>query len=69
MSKWKPQDVIAIIIIAACLYMIIQGYDGAIKFTLLGVVGLYYGIDLTPFIKLGRNFKKSEPKADIPKED
>lgn len=62
MKQWKPQDVIAVIIIAACLYMVIQGYNGTIKVTLLAVVGLYYGIDLTPFIKLGRIQKK--PKED-----
>lgn len=62
MNKWKPQDVLAIIIVIACFYMIIQGYDGAIKTTLLAVIGLYYGIDLTPFIKLGRIQRK--PKED-----
>jgi len=35
--------------------MIIIGIDSMVKWTLLGVVGAYYGIDLTPFIKLGRN--------------
>jgi len=61
MKQWKPQDVIAIIIIVACLYMIIQGFDGTIKMTLLAVVGLYYGVDLTPCIKLGRfQIKKKE---------
>ncbi len=65
MSKWKPQDVIAIIIVIGCLYMICTGYNGTIKVTLLAVVGLYYGIDLTPFIKLGRIQKgKKEDKTN-----
>jgi len=41
--------------------MICLGINGNIKFTLLAVVGLYYGIDLTPFIKLGRKQKTDKP--------
>ncbi len=54
---WKPQDVIACIVIIGSITMICLGEDGTVKYILLGVVGLYYGIDLTPFIKLGRNQK------------
>lgn len=53
--KWEPKDVIACIIIAGCIAMICLGINSTVKYTLLAVVGLYYGIDLTPFIKLGRN--------------
>lgn len=60
MMKWKPIDVISLVIIIGCLVMIILGYNGQIKFTLLLVVGLYYGIDLTPFIRLGRVIKRKE---------
>ena len=60
MKKWGPQDVIACIIITGCIVMIIIGIDSMVKWTLLGVVGAYYGIDLTPFIKLGRNQGKKE---------
>ncbi len=60
MKKWGPQDVIACIIIVGCIVMICLGIDGAIKYTLLGVVGAYYGLDLTPFIKLGRRQGKKE---------
>jgi len=55
--KWQPKDVIAVIIIVGCFTLLIMGRDSYISWTLLGVVGLYYGIDLTPFIKLGRNQK------------
>ena len=58
--KWKPQDVIACIIIVVCSILIIMGYNGTIKYTLLGVVALYYGIDLTPFLKLGRKQKPTD---------
>lgn len=58
--KWKPQDVIACIIIIGCITMICLGINGTIKYTLLGVVGLYYGVDLTPWIKLGRRQKPDE---------
>ena len=55
--KWKPQDVISVIIIIGCFVLLLRGMDSYISWTLLGVVGLYYGVDLTPFIKLGRNQK------------
>ncbi|MBA7529159.1 hypothetical protein ES705_21351 [subsurface metagenome] len=55
--KWMPKDVIACIIIICCFVLLILGKDSVVTWTLLGVVGLYYGIDLTPFIKLGRNQK------------
>ena len=58
--KWKPIDVISLVIIVGCFILIIMGHDGYIKFTLLAVVGAFYGLDLTPFIKLGRNQKKRE---------
>ncbi len=60
MKAWKPQDVIACLIIVGCIVMICIGIDGTVKWTLLGVVGAYYGIDLTPFIKLGRRQGKKE---------
>ena len=60
--KWAPKDVLAVIIVTGCITMICLGIDGNIKFTLLAVVGLYYGIDLTPFIKLGRHQKTDKPQ-------
>jgi len=58
--KWQPKDVIACIIILGCIAMICLGLDGTIKYTLLGVVGAYYGIDLTPWFKIGRRQKPKE---------
>ena len=55
--KWEPKDVIACLIIVGCIIMIILGIDGIVKWTLLGVVGAYYGIDLTPFLRVGRRQK------------
>ena len=60
MKAWKPVDVISVLIIIGCFILIIMHHDGNIKITLLAVVGLYYGIGLTPFIKLGRNRGKRE---------
>jgi len=60
MKAWKPQDVLAVIIVIGCIVMICMGIDGTVKWTLLGVVGAYYGIDLTPWIKLGRRQGKKE---------
>jgi len=58
--KWKPKDVIAVIIIVACFVLLALGKDSVITWTLLGVVGAYYGIDLSPWFSLGRNQKSKK---------
>jgi hypothetical protein len=60
MVKWQPKDVVSLVLIIGSITMICIGVDSFIKWTLLAVVGAYYGIDLTPFIKLGRIQKKRE---------
>jgi len=58
--KWKPADVIACIIVLGCIAMICLGIDSHIKWTLLAMTGAYYGIDMTPFIKMGRRQSRKE---------
>ncbi|MCK4721775.1 MAG: hypothetical protein KAT75_00655 [Dehalococcoidia bacterium] len=53
--KWMPKDVIACIIIVACFVLLALGKDSVVSWALLGVVCAYYGIDLTPWVHLGRN--------------
>lgn len=60
MKKWEPKDVIALVIVMGAIYLLAAGIDSFVGWTLVGIVGAYYGIDLTPFIKLGRNQKKSK---------
>ncbi len=60
MEKWGPQDVIALVLILGGLALRFTGVDGAVGMGLVAVAALYYGIDLTPFIKLGRNQGKKE---------
>lgn len=60
MKKWGPQDVIALVLILGGLGLRFSGIDGAVGTSLIVVAALYYGIDLTPFIKLGRNQGKKE---------
>lgn len=55
--KWQPKDVIACIIVVGAIYLLATGVNHWVGASLLGIVGAYYGIDLTPFIKLGRNQK------------
>lgn len=55
--KWAPRDVIAVIIIVGCFSLLAIGMDSFISWTLLAVVAAYYGIDLSPAIRLGRNQK------------
>ncbi len=59
--KWAPKDVIACIIVIGCIVMKCLGQDSYYSWALLIVVAAYYGIDLTPFIKLGRNQKTDKP--------
>lgn len=60
MKKWGPQDVIALILVVGGLALRFSGIDGATGAGLVIIAALYYGIDLTPFIKLGRNQGKKE---------
>ena len=60
MTKWGPQDVIAFVLILGGLALRFSGVDGAVGTGLVIVAALYYGIDLTPFIKLGRNKGKKK---------
>ena len=61
LNKWKPQDVIAVIIVIGCFALLAVGRDSVVSWTLLAVVGAYYGLDLTPFLKIGRNRGKPPP--------
>lgn len=55
--KWMPKDVIALVVIIGAIYLLATGVNSFVGWTLVGVVGAYYGIDLTPWLKLGRNQK------------
>jgi len=60
MKKWQPKDVIALVIIVGALFLLWQGINTYVGWALVGIVAAYYGIDLMPFIKLGRNQGKKE---------
>ena len=60
MKSWAPKDVIALVVIVGAIALIWQGLDNIVGFTLLGIVAAYYGIDLTPWLKVGRNQKHKE---------
>lgn len=55
--KWQPKDVIACIIILGCIALKCLGHDDVVSWSLLAVVGAYYGLDLSPWVKIGRNQK------------
>lgn len=59
--KWQPKDVIACIIVIGCIALKCLGHDSVVSWALLGVVGAYYGLDLSPWIKVGRN---QQPKKE-----
>lgn len=60
MKKWQPKDVIAVVIIIIAGGLLYFGINGKVGIALICVVCGYYGIDLTPFIKIGRNQGKKE---------
>lgn len=61
--KWQPKDVIALVVIVGAIYLLATGINHTVGWALIGIVISYYGLDLTPFIKLGRNQgKKKEGK-------
>lgn len=56
--KWMPKDVIALVIIVIAGVLLGMGINNQVGWTLIAVVCAYYGIDLTPWLKVGRNQKK-----------
>lgn len=60
MKKWTPRDVIAVLVIGGAVYLLASGVNSMVGWSLVAVVAAYYGIDFTPFIKLGRNQGKKE---------
>ncbi len=59
--KWTPRDVIACIIIIGLIVLKCLGHDSTLSWALIGIIAAYYGLDLTPAIKLGRNQKTDKP--------
>lgn len=62
MKQWAPKDVIALVIIGGAIYLLATGVNSYVGWALVAVVAAYYGIDLTPFLKIGRNKGKKEDK-------
>lgn len=55
--KWQPKDVIAMVIIVGAIYLLATGVNSFVGWTLVGIVGAYYGVDLSPWVRVGRNQK------------
>jgi len=52
--KWQPKDVIAIMILMGTFTLMGLGHNSALSWTTFGVVCAYYGIDLSPWFRVGR---------------
>ena len=61
-ADWKPRDVIALVVIIGCFALLLAGRDSYVSWALLGVVGGYYGIQVTPYIKLGLRQPQKPPE-------
>lgn len=53
--KLEGKDIFSIVVVICATILLLTGTDTVVGFCLLGVVAGYYGIDLTPWIHLGRN--------------
>lgn len=62
--KWTPRDVIACIIVLGCFTLKALGLDNVVSWTLLAVVGAYYGIDLSPWFRIGRRQKEKKEEKE-----
>lgn len=60
--KWTPKDVVAIVGIVGGIILLGLKVDTVVGWTLIVINAGYFGIDLTPFIKLGRN--QGKPKEE-----
>lgn len=58
--KWQPKDVIAIIVLIGAGLLIYQGINSWVGISAIAVICAYYGIDLAPFISVGRNQKNKK---------
>lgn len=62
MSVKAIQALMTGLVVLACavggIILIIKGIDGTVGVILLVIVGSYLGLDLTPWIPLGKNQKK-----------
>ena len=63
MKKWAPKDVIALIVIGGGIFLLASGINHYVGMAHIAVICAYYGIDLAPFFKIGRNQgRKKEDK-------
>lgn len=63
MKKWQPKDVIALVVIVIAGVLLVRGINHQVGYALIAIIVGYYGIDLTPWLKVGRNQKpKKEEK-------
>lgn len=58
MHKWMPRDVVALVLIIGGVALLWQGVNSYVGGTLIAVSLAYFGIDLTPIAKIGRNTGK-----------
>lgn len=47
MRRWRPADIIALVIIVCLFVLKCLGHDSALSWSVLGVVVGYYGVDVT----------------------
>lgn len=57
MKKWEPKDVIALVIVIIAGVLLFMGINGRVGWALIIIICGYYGIDLTPWLRVGRNQK------------
>lgn len=62
MKNWRPKDCIALIVVMGALGLLFCGIDTIVGWTLLAVVASYYGIEIKPFLNIGKKTASSTPE-------
>jgi len=45
--KWEPKDVVAILAVAGCIFLLALGYNHMITNIFAAVIAVYIGLDIT----------------------
>lgn len=53
----QGKDIFSCLVVICATVLLALHIDTVIGFTLLAIVAAYYGIDLTPYLRIGRNQK------------
>jgi len=60
--KWKPRDVVALVVIIGAISLLWQGIDTTVGWSLIAIVAGYFGIEIPAIVKIIKNESKDKEK-------